>query len=65
MSQCCDQLAIAGVLGGLGDIGICAGQVGLEDVFLAVRGRENDDRDHAQEGIFFDLGQNLAAVESR
>ena len=65
MTQGRDQLAVAGVLGGLGDVGVGPGQVGLQDVFLAVRGRQNHDGNHPQARIALDLGEHLAAVEAR
>ena len=65
MTQGRDQLAIAGVLGGLGNVRVGTGQVGLEDVFLAMRGRQDHDGDHPQERVALDLGEDLAAVESR
>ena len=55
MPQGRDQLAIAGILGGLGDIGVGAGLIGLEDVLLAMRGREDHHRNHAQERVALDL----------
>ena len=65
MSQRRDQPAIAGILGGLGNIRVRTGQVGLQDVFLTMRGREDHDGNHPQERIFLDLSQHLAAVEPR
>src|SRR5207244_342705 len=40
-----DQVAVVGILGGLGDVGIGPGLIGLEDVLVALRGRQDDDRE--------------------
>src|SRR6266545_3630472 len=49
----------------LGDEGVRAEVVGAVDVFLGLRGGENDDRDAAQVGVGLDLAQRLAAVLAR
>ena len=58
-----DEVAIAGELGGLLDVGVGPGLVGREDVLLAAGGGQDDDGDGLEVAVGLDLGEDLAAVD--
>ena len=47
------------------DVAVCVVRVGLQDVFIGFRCRENNDRNFFDAWICFDLSQKLATIFSR
>ena len=60
-----DEVAVAGVLGGLLNVRVGAGKVGLKYVLVATGRGQDDDGDRPQDGVRLDVSQDLAAVDAR